>query len=244
VKDRAASQPAPPLADDLERLRHAVAHDVRSPVRNAIGFLEMLAAEHAAGLDADGRDYLERARSAARRADTMLERLLEAERCDRMELRRSPIDIAALARATLAALDPDDPAAGLTFVADDALRCAADPALAGIVLRELLDNARKATASAGNTTVQLRRGAETPGEGPTFRLTDEGIGFDMAFAGRLFQPFGRLHALREFPGAGMGLAIARRIVERHGGRMRCEAMPGGGCTIAFGFGPDSRVRVK
>ena len=232
------------LADDVERLRHAVAHDLRSPVRNTIVFLEMLAAEHAAGLDADGRDYLERARAAASRADTMLERLLDAERCDRMELRRSPVDLAVIARAALAALAPDAPAAGLTLVADGALDCTADPVLAGILLRELLDNARKATASAGSAAVHLRRGADRAGSGPTYRLTDQGIGFDMAYAGRLFQPFGRLHAFREFPGAGMGLAIARRIVERHGGHVHCEATPGTGCTIAFGFGPDSRTRMK
>lgn len=220
--------------EDLESFAGSVSHDLRRPLRAIDGFAEAVLDECGDRLPPGARDHLERARSAAERMGRILDDLLRLSRVSRREMYAEPVDLSALAREVAAELpDPRRPRlADVEVVVADGMRALGDPGLLRIVLSNLLRNAWRFTGKAAAPRIEVGR---TEGEdgGAVFYVRDNGAGFDMAHAARLFEPFQRLHRAEEFPGTGLGLAMCQRIVRRHGGRIWAEGAVGRGATFFF-----------
>jgi light-regulated signal transduction histidine kinase (bacteriophytochrome) len=195
------------------------------------GFAQILLEEYQAKLGPDGLDCLDEIQSNALRMGALIDALLSLSRVTRSELAPQPVDLTQLGRSIaehLARVEPDRKVE--VAVAED-LRAVVDPSLARTLMENLLGNAWKFTARAEHAQIEL--GATKAGEEPVFFVRDNGAGFDMEFAGRLFVAFQRLHTVGEFPGTGIGLATAQRIVHRHGGRIWAEGAVEGGATFYF-----------
>ncbi len=216
---------------ELEAFSYSVSHDLRAPLRGIDGFSQALLEDYSEKLDATGRDYLKRVRAAAQRMGTLIDDMLELSRVGRSALVRERTDLSALARSVARKLEEADPARRVTFVIPDGLAADADPSLLQIALENLLGNAWKFTAKTANPVVEF--GASGVAGRMTYFVRDNGVGFDMAHAKKLFTPFQRLHSEKEFPGTGIGLATVQRIVHRHGGTVRAEGETGHGATISF-----------
>jgi two-component system NtrC family sensor kinase len=220
---------------ELETFSDTVSHDLRAPLRAINGFSQMLLKDFAGQLPPQAQGYLNRVHNSAVRMQEMIEALLELSRLARMETQRSSVDLSQLAEAIAAELVPSAPDRPVEFLIQKGLVARADPRLLRVVLANLLRNAWKYTSRAPVARIELNsllRGNEL-----IFFVRDNGVGFSMAHAGRLFQPFERLHPESEFPGNGIGLATVHRIIERHGGRVWAEGTPGQGATIFFTLSP-------
>jgi DNA-binding response OmpR family regulator len=216
---------------ELEAFSYSVSHDLRAPLRAIDGFSRLLAEEHAAALDAEGLDYLDRVRGAAKRMGELIDDLMELSRVGRMELQRTPVDLSALARAVGAELAAKSPAPAVLLVVEDTPPAEVDGRLLRVALENLLGNAWKFSAKAEAPRIAFS-GSASDGV-LRYAVSDNGAGFRMQYAGRLFQPFQRLHTEAEFPGTGVGLATVHRIIDRHGGRIWAESEPGRGATFHF-----------
>ena len=213
---------------ELDALSYGISHDLRAPLRHVSGFSRALLEDCAHQLDATGQDYLHRIVAGADRMAAMLDGLLELARLGRAELRREPVDLGALAAR---AADELTASAGARSVRVDIaapLVATGDARLLRVLAGHLIGNAWKFTAH--EPTAEIAVGA-SGGEG--FYVADNGVGFDMSQAERLFVPFQRLHPADRFPGTGIGLATAQRIVHRHGGRIWADAAAGEGATFTF-----------
>ena len=220
---------------ELESFSHAAAHDLRAPLRAIGGFASILREDHAAALDAKGRQYLERIAAAAERMGRLIDDLLALAKITRGPLRRQPADVTALARELAAELQAGDPARAADWRIAEGMTADADPDLLRIALANLLGNAWKYTAKTPQARIEMTRLAGQAA--PTFVVHDNGAGFDAArAANKLFQPFQRFHGGEEYPGTGIGLAIVARVIERHGGHIRAESAPGRGATFFFTLG--------
>jgi signal transduction histidine kinase len=213
---------------ELDALSYGISHDLRAPLRHVSGFSRALLEDCVDELDPTGQDYLHRIVAAADRMAAMLDGLLELGRLGRAELRREPVDLAALAAD--AADELTDTAGGRSVRVNIAapLVATGDPRLLRVLLGHLIGNAWKFTAY--EPTAEITVGAR---EGEGFYVADNGVGFDMSQAERLFVPFQRLHPADRFPGTGIGLAAVQRIVHRHGGRIWADAAAGEGATFTF-----------
>jgi PAS domain S-box-containing protein len=217
---------------ELEAFSYSVSHDLRTPLRSIDGFSQALLEEYDDKLDDQGRDYLNRVRAAATRMGELIDDLLDLSRVTRREMRREPLDLSALGRAAGAALERLHPDRRVAFDVQEGLRALGDAHLLRIVLDNLLANAWK--FSSKSPVPRVTFGVTKPAEGGrTFFVSDNGVGFDMAHADKLFGAFQRLHAMHEFPGTGIGLATVQRIIARHGGRVWAESTPGAGATFSF-----------
>ena len=216
---------------ELEAFSYAVSHDLRAPLRTINGFASLLLEEHSAALDDQGQDYLRRVSAAAVRMTELVDALLELSRVGRADLARGPVDLSKLARRALDSLARSEPTRSVSTSVQPDLHVDGDARLLGAVLDNLLGNAWKFTASSSPATIVF--GAEVRDGCPVFFVRDNGAGFDMNHAGRLFTPFQRLHSEAEFPGTGIGLATVHRIVDRHGGRIWAEGTIGRGATFYF-----------
>jgi len=237
VRERTAQLEA--ANQELAAISYSISHDLRAPLRAIDGFSHILLEGYGSLLDAEGRRYLERVRLGTQRMGHLIDGLLKVFRVSRRDLKRQPLDLSALARAVLDELGRRDPGRTVATVVRAGLAAAGDAQLVGLVLENLLENAWKFTAAAPAARIEFGAGAEA-GE-PVFFVRDNGTGFDMAYAAKLFGAFQRLHEPQEAPeaqGAGIGLAIAARIVQRHGGRIWATAEPGAGATFCFTL-PDS-----
>jgi signal transduction histidine kinase len=234
--------------EQLDAFVRSASHDLKAPLRSVAGLIALVASEHADGLDADGRALLDRADRALSRMDAVIEALLELSDAGRAALHPRSLDLAPLASEVAAALaGPDDAGGGrVTFTVRGPLRVVADERGARKLLHCLLANALRFSARRPAVRIELGRlGDETP---PVFFLRDDGPGFDMQFADKLFQPFQRLHDRDLAPpgdgdpraGLGMGLAVAQRIVRLHGGEIWAESAPGCGACFFFTFAPGRR----
>jgi light-regulated signal transduction histidine kinase (bacteriophytochrome) len=201
---------------ELEAFSYSVAHDLRAPLRAIDGFSQALVQDYAAALGPGGSNYLERICAGARRMSALLDDMLELSRIQRMPLRKSPVDVSELAHRIIEGLRRNNPERAVAVDIEPQLRVHADSHLTTVLLEKLLGNAWKFTSRKSGASIRLGRGAAS--DAPLF-VADDGVGFDMASAGRLFSPFQRLHKASDFDGTGMGLAIAHRIVARHGGRI-------------------------
>ncbi len=216
---------------ELEAFCYSVSHDLRAPLRALDGFSDELLRSHAGQLDPTGRHYLERIRAATQRMGRLIDDLLQLSRINRGEMRRERVDLSALAGAIAAELRQLEPGRQVAFAIEPGLAAWGDGALLRVALENLLGNAWKFTGRKPQATIAFGRAVY---EGaPAFVVRDDGAGFDMAYAGKLFGAFQRLHAEREFPGTGIGLATVQRVVHRHGGKVWAEGAPGKGAAFYF-----------
>ncbi len=241
VRERTAALEA--ANKELEAFSYSVSHDLRAPLRALNGFSQALLSQYGPQLDAQGRHYLERIQASAQRMGDLIDDLLTLSRITRREMTRQPVDLSALAREIAAELQAREPQRQAEFNIADGLTTEGDPHLLRIALENLLGNAWKFTGKREQTFIEfgkIERGRAGDSLSPhTFFVRDNGAGFDMAYAGKLFAPFQRLHGLEEFPGTGIGLATVQRIVARHGGRVWAEAAVEQGATFYFTLGGEN-----
>ncbi len=224
--------------DELASFTYYASHDLRAPLRAVDGYSQVLTDDYRDRLDDTARDLLDRVRESSHKMGRLLDDLLRWSRLGRAELHRVPVDLSALARESASQLQAADPDRDVTFRIADGISVSADPTLIRVVLDNLLGNAWKYTARQPGPAIEF--GATTTPDAPvTYFVADNGAGFDPAYAGRLFQPFQRLHG-GEYPGTGLGLASARRIIERHGGRVWAKGAVGHGATFSFTLGEPAR----
>lgn len=218
----------------LETFSHAVAHELRAPLRAIDGFADALLDDHAAALPSEARRYAEVIRANARQMATLVDDLLRLARLDHRPTETRPVDAAAVAQRALIDVAPEYPTT--TAVVDIAPLppCVADPGLLRLLFANLLGNALKFSRDRAEPRIVV--GARPAGGEVVYFVRDNGVGFDPRHADRLFDPFEQLHPHAAYEGTGLGLAIARRIVERHGGRIWAEGAVGRGATISFTLG--------
>ncbi|MBI3549260.1 MAG: MEDS domain-containing protein [Elusimicrobia bacterium] len=216
---------------DLEAFSYSVSHDLRAPLRAINGFTEIIEKEHAGALSDDGKAAFARVRNASGRMSRLIDGLLELFRLTSHELSVAPVDLSREARTIVEDLRAADPGRCVEVQIVDGAAAQGDAPLLIAVLTNLLGNAWKFTA--GRPDARIEFGMQESPEGRVFYVRDNGAGFDMAYQDKLFKVFQRLHTETEFPGTGIGLATAKRIVSRHGGRIWAEASPGKGATFYF-----------
>ncbi|MCW5620218.1 MAG: PAS domain-containing protein [Burkholderiales bacterium] len=219
------------LNQELETFCYSVSHDLRAPLRGIAGFTEILAKNYASALDDTAQGYLGRVRAATHRMGELIDDLLKLSRVSRDQMHRETVDLSAIARDVLANLQHAAPERQVELCIEDGLTAKGDPRLLRILLENLLDNAWKFTSKTPAASITFTASSE--GNVPIFAVSDNGAGFDMRYASKLFGPFQRLHRATEFPGTGIGLATVQRIASRHGGRIWAEAEPGKGATFRF-----------
>ena len=216
---------------ELEAFDYSVSHDLKAPIRHVDGFSTMLLEDYGDKLDERGRSYVQRIQGAARRMDQLVGDLLALSLVSRGEVTRKDVDLSALAIQVYAELERVEPGPDIECVVVPGIRANADVGLMRIVLENLLGNARKFTAKRSGARIEF---GSAPFEGvPAFFVRDNGVGFDAAYAEKLFAPFQRLHTQSEFSGTGIGLATVRRIITRHGGRVWAEGAIDQGATVHF-----------
>jgi PAS domain S-box-containing protein len=217
---------------ELEAFSYSVSHDLRGPLRSVDGFSLELLDECGDKLDDRGMEYLRRVREAAQRMGRLIDALLTLSRVSRLEICREPVNLSALARAIVSELRTREPDRQVQAVISDGLMTSGDSPLMRIVLENLIGNAWKFTA-AKNSRAKIEVGAIKRSNEPIYFVRDNGAGFDMAYAEKLFDPFERLHKETEFEGLGIGLATVCRIIQRHEGRIWAEGAVGRGATFHF-----------
>ena len=218
--------------DELNSFSSSVAHDLRSPLRSIDGFAHLLMTDYATALDDGGKDALGRIRSNAQRMGELIDGLLTLARVGGAEMRKAPVDLTEIAAGAgddlLRALPADR---SMDYVVQPGLSVRADPRLVRIAVHNLVDNAFKFTRERSDARVEV--GAKDHDGERAYFVSDNGIGFDMRYAGQLFGAFERLHDDAAYEGLGIGLTTVRRIIDRHGGRLWAESEPGGGATFYF-----------
>jgi PAS domain S-box-containing protein len=217
---------------ELEAFSYSVSHDLRAPLRTIDGFSQAVLEDYANKLGDQGRDYLNRVRAATQHMGHLIDDLIKLARVARAEIKRETVDLSALAGEVLAALRKSEPGREVECRIEPGLTATGDARLLRVVLDNLLGNAWKFTGRQPRPCIEF--GATGSADGaPAFFVRDNGAGFDMTYAGKLFGAFQRLHTLSEFPGTGVGLATVQRIVHRHGGRVWAEGAVGKGATFYF-----------
>ncbi|MDB6109184.1 MAG: sensor hybrid histidine kinase, partial [Pedosphaera sp.] len=216
---------------ELESFSYSVSHDLRAPLRIISGFSGFLLEDCADKLGAEGKDSLQAVVAASQRMGELIDDLLQLSRITRSEVRCAPVDLSALARSVADQLRKANPERCVEVLIEPDLITQADARLMRIVLENLLGNAWKFTSQKRDARIEFRR---TTREGaPAYFVRDNGAGFDMAYANKLFGAFQRLHSTAEFPGTGVGLATVQRVIHRHGGRVWAEGEVGRGATFYF-----------
>ncbi len=223
---------------ELEAFSYSVAHDLRAPLRGMNGFARVLLDDYGEKLDAGGRDALEEIHLNARKMAALIDALLSLSRVTRSERRLERVDLSELFRAIAAEHAARAPQRTVSIVVQDHLSADADMALMHALFDNLLGNAWKFTTNVRDARLEF--GANEESSPRTFFIRDNGAGFDMAYVGRLFAPFQRLHTTGEFPGTGIGLATVQRIVHRHGGRIWAVGKVGEGAVFHFTLPDASR----
>ncbi len=219
---------------ELEAFSYSVSHDLRAPLRALDGFSRLLVEDYGDLLDEQGREYLARIRRNSQRMGELIDDLLELSRVSRAEVHRSLTNLSDVARDIAHELEAEAPDRHVLWVIPEGLWVDADPGLARVVLENLLRNAWKFTRLQAQPRIEIGQ-AVVDGQASYF-VRDNGAGFDMAYVGRLFAPFQRLHNNREFDGSGIGLAIVQRVIRLHGGQVAAQGVPGQGATFSFSFG--------
>jgi PAS domain S-box-containing protein len=216
---------------ELEAFSYSVSHDLRAPLRVIDGFSQMLEQDYAKRLDEAGQDNITRIRRAAQRMGELIDDMLKLSRIARLDLSRANVDLSAQALEVIDGLRAGAPERVVETEVADGIYARGDARLLRIVLENLLGNAWKFTGR--RPTGRIAFGRATVDGREAYFVRDNGAGFDMAYAGKLFGAFQRLHKGPEYPGHGIGLATVQRIVIRHGGRIWAEAEPDKGATFYF-----------
>lgn len=226
---------------ELEAFSYSVSHDLRGPLRGIDGFSQILIEDEAGRLSPESQKHIAFIRDGVRKMGQLIDDLLNLSRISKADLQAEKTDAALVAREIFEELRATQPERAVEYAADAEIPVRADPALLKILLQNLLGNAWKFTGRREVARIEVRGIAEPGCAG--FKVVDNGAGFDMSFQSKLFQAFQRLHSAKEFEGTGIGLALCRRIVQRHGGRIWAEGRPGEGATIQvlFPVSPSSGV---
>jgi PAS domain S-box-containing protein len=214
---------------ELEAFSYSVSHDLRAPLRAIDGFSRMLLEDHASSLNSEGRRLLGVVREQTMRMAQLIDDLLAFSRIDRRPLNRVVVDMTALAQSTFAELTTQAERECIAFAVHPMPPALGEPAMVRQLWANLLANAVKFTS--GKPQRRIEVGASADGSGPVYWVKDNGAGFDMRYKDKLFGVFQRLHSSTEFPGTGVGLALVKRIVERHGGTVWAEGAPGEGASF-------------
>jgi signal transduction histidine kinase len=220
---------------ELETFAYAVSHDLRAPLRALSGYSTALQEDFGAGLNREAKGYLEHIAQAVHTMSELIDGLLALSRSTRGGLRQDRVDVSMLARRRLAELADSEPQRQVAVEVEEGIVVQGDERMLASALVNLLDNAWKYTGATPEPRIRVQAGEVGVLRG--FCVSDNGAGFDMAHAGRLFKPFQRLHRQSEFPGIGIGLATVERIVHRHGGEIAVHAEPGVGATFCIGLPP-------
>jgi len=229
LKQRAAQLEA--ANKELEAFSYSVSHDLRAPLRSIDGFSHALLEDYGEQLSGEGRNYLERVRAAAQRMAVLIDDLLNLSRVTRTQLQPKFINFSHMAEEIGQSLQESHPDRQVTFSIAPDLMVEGDPHLLNIVLVNLLSNAWKFTSKQEKAVIEFGQKAHVKER--TFYVRDNGVGFDMVYADKLFGVFQRLHSISEFPGSGIGLATVQRIIAIHGGRIWAESAEGKGATFYF-----------
>ena len=216
---------------ELEAFSYSVSHDLRAPLRAMDGFSAALVTSYADKLDSQAHDYLQRIRAASQRMGRLIDDLLKLSRVTRSEISQTDVDLSKLAAEVFAELRSRYPERNVEIVVAPDLDVRADANLLTIVLENLLGNAWKFTAKQADARIEV--GKQSFDGAAAYFVRDNGVGFDMAYANKLFGAFQRLHSDKDFEGTGIGLATVQRIVQRHGGRIWAESDLGQGATFYF-----------
>jgi PAS domain S-box-containing protein len=230
IKDRTAQLEA--ANRELEAFAYSVSHDLRAPLRHVDGFLELLEKCLATALDERSRHYMATIFDATKRMGMLIDDLLSFSRLGRLEISRTQVDLVALAQEVIREIEPEVQGRAVSWQVANLSAVTGDRAMLRIVLANLISNAVKFTRPREQAEIEIGR-VPGPGTETTLFVRDNGVGFDMAYADRLFGVFQRLHRVDEFEGTGIGLATVRRIIHRHGGRTWAEGKVGGGATFYF-----------
>lgn len=217
---------------ELEAFSYSVSHDLRAPLRSIDGFSRILIDECRDKLDADARSHLQRVRAATQRMGTLIDELLVLSRVTRADMRIARVDLGALARSAVDDLRKAHPERDVRMDIQPGLFAVGDPVLLRVVMENLIGNAWKFTGKTLDARVEFGASIDAD-RSITYFVRDNGVGFDMTYADKLFGAFQRLHSMDEFPGTGVGLASVQRIVGRHGGRVWADAAVGHGATFYF-----------
>jgi len=220
---------------ELEAFCYSVSHDLRAPLRSIRGFSEVLLERYASKLDARGQDFLRRSCESSQVMDQLIEDLLKLSRLTRAEMQRQPVNLTTLAETIAAELRGAEPARAVQFVIAPDLYTEGDEHLLRVAMDNLLRNAWKFTSKRSAARIEV---GSTTDPQPAFFVRDNGAGFDMAYAGKLFGVFQRLHSVNDFAGTGVGLATVQRIINRHGGRAWAMAEVDVGATFYFTLASD------
>jgi|TARA_B100000315_G_scaffold234265_1_gene248132 light-regulated signal transduction histidine kinase (bacteriophytochrome) len=216
---------------ELEAFAYSVSHDLRGPLRSMDGFSYALLEDYGDQLDAEGKDYLQRVRAGSQRMAQLIDDLLKLSRVTRGELERRTIDLSEMAQTVAAELRESAPEHRVSLDIAPGVTAEGDARMIRIVFENLLGNAWKFTGK--NPRAKIEFGVTNHDGAPAYFVRDDGAGFDMAYAGNLFQPFQRLHSGAEFGGTGIGLATVARVIHRHGGNVWAESAVEHGTTIYF-----------
>lgn len=219
---------------ELESFSYSVSHDLRAPLRGIDGFSQALLEHCGSSLDETAIGYLRRVRAATQRMGVLIDAMLNLSRLSRLEPKRQIVDLSALTKRLLAQLQEAQPERRVLLQVAENMVAQGDESLLEVLLDNLLTNAWKYTRTQEITCIEV---ASLPtSDGVVYMVKDNGVGFEMRYADKLFTPFQRLHRAEEFEGTGIGLATAQRIVHRHGGRIWAEAEPGEGARFYFELG--------
>ncbi|ACM21913.1 sensor histidine kinase [Geotalea daltonii FRC-32] len=219
---------------ELGSLNYAISHDLRSPLRNIFGFAHLLSKKYGDRLQGQGLEYLEMIMSGVARMGRMIDDLLTLSRIGRLEMKKETVDLSAMATAILQELQESQPERQTQVEVAPEIKVTGDRQLLQAALRNLLDNAWKFTRD--TQPAIIRFGSRQEGDRTVYFVRDNGAGFAADQLYRLFNPFQRLHLESEFPGTGMGLAIVKKAIQRHGGRVSAEGAEGEGATFYFTLG--------
>ncbi|MCE1252662.1 MAG: ATP-binding protein, partial [Anaerolineae bacterium] len=232
VRDRTVQLEA--AIKELEAFSYSVSHDLRAPLRTMDGFSNILISDYREQLDEQGRFLLTRIQDASQRMGCLIEDLLNLSRVTRQELTCQQVNLSLIVLRIAAELNEQNPSRHVKFEIEPDLFVSADPSLIKIAMENLINNAFKFTSQREDALIKM--GTIYQNDETVYFVQDNGAGFDMAYAGKLFAPFQRLHSVKEFPGTGIGLVIVQRIIMRHGGRIWPQAEPEKGATFFFTFG--------
>ena len=216
---------------ELESFSYSVSHDLRAPLRSMDGFSQILAQDYAGALDDQGRDHLKRVRAASQRMGQLIDDLLRLSRIARSEMTYAEADLSAMAQEIAGELRRAEPERNVEFDIAPGIRVRGDRSLLHVALENLLGNAWKFTSRRDPARIEF--GAVNHDGATAYFVRDSGVGFDMAYADKLFGAFQRLHSHSEYPGTGIGLATVQRVIHRHGGRVWAEGVVDKGAIFYF-----------
>jgi PAS domain S-box-containing protein len=229
VSERTAQLQA--VNKELESFSYSVSHDLRAPLRTIDGFSQAIMEDYGEKLDSDGKRYLQRVREGSQQMAQLIDDMLTLSRLTRGDIKKEPVDLSAIARGIAEDLHGHEPQRNVDFIIQDGITVQADKRLIQAVLQNLFGNAWKFTSHHPKALIEFGR-IDQPG-GPVYFVKDDGAGFDMAYADKLFGAFQRLHDTSEFPGSGIGLATVQRVINRHGGKIWAESAVEKGATFYF-----------